>query len=90
MAADWLAKAVAGKGNIVELHGTPGSAPANERRKAFADGKTQFTDTDAKGALGREGHPRTLAKVHSFIHTLIRTLAMPQFRGQAKHSRRCS
>lgn len=38
MAADWLAKAVAGKGNIVELQGTPGSAPANERRKAFADG----------------------------------------------------
>jgi len=38
MAADWLAKAVNGTGNIVELQGTPGSAPANERRKAFADG----------------------------------------------------
>lgn len=38
MAADWLAKAVNGKGNIVELQGTPGSDPANERRKAFADG----------------------------------------------------
>lgn len=38
MAADWLAKAVKGTGNIVELQGTPGSAPANERRKAFADG----------------------------------------------------
>jgi ABC-type sugar transport system substrate-binding protein len=37
MAADWLAKAVNGKGSIVELQGTPGSAPANERRKAFAD-----------------------------------------------------
>ncbi len=37
MAADWLAKAVKGKGNIVELQGTPGSDPANERRKAFAD-----------------------------------------------------
>jgi galactofuranose transport system substrate-binding protein len=37
MAADWLAKHVNGKGNIVELQGTPGSAPANERRKAFAD-----------------------------------------------------
>ena len=37
MAADWLAKAVNGTGNIVELQGTPGSAPANERRKAFAD-----------------------------------------------------
>jgi simple sugar transport system substrate-binding protein len=38
MAADWLAKHVGGKGGIVELQGTPGSAPANERRKAFADG----------------------------------------------------
>lgn len=37
MAADWLAKHTNGKGNIVELQGTPGSAPANERRKAFGD-----------------------------------------------------
>lgn len=37
MAAEWLAKAVKGQGNIVELQGTPGSAPANERRKAFAE-----------------------------------------------------
>ncbi len=42
MAADWLAKAVSGKGNIVELQGTPGSAPANERRKAFADGLAKY------------------------------------------------
>lgn len=38
MAADWLAKHVGGKGNIVELQGTLGAAPANERRRAFADG----------------------------------------------------
>jgi galactofuranose transport system substrate-binding protein len=37
MAAEWLAKFTNGKGNIVELQGTPGSAPANERRKSFAD-----------------------------------------------------
>lgn len=37
MAADWLAKHVNGKGNIVELQGTPGADPANERRKSFAD-----------------------------------------------------
>jgi galactofuranose transport system substrate-binding protein len=37
MAADWLARFSGGKGRIVELQGTPGSAPANERRKAFAD-----------------------------------------------------
>jgi simple sugar transport system substrate-binding protein len=42
MAADWLAKATKGQGNIVELQGTPGSAPANERRKAFADALTKY------------------------------------------------
>lgn len=38
MAAEWLAKKTGGTGRIVELQGTPGSAPANERRKAFAEG----------------------------------------------------
>ena len=38
MAADWLAKKVVGRAAIVELQGTPGAAPANERRRAFADG----------------------------------------------------
>jgi simple sugar transport system substrate-binding protein len=42
MAANWLAKHVNGKGNIVELQGTPGSDPANERRKAFAEGIAKF------------------------------------------------
>jgi ABC-type sugar transport system substrate-binding protein len=42
MAADWLARHVDGKGNIVELQGTPGSAPANERRKAFGDGIKKY------------------------------------------------
>lgn len=42
MAADWLAKFSGGKGNIVELQGTPGSAPANERRKAFGDAVAKY------------------------------------------------
>ena len=42
MAAEWLAKKVNGKGSIVELQGTPGSAPANERRKAFAEGLAKY------------------------------------------------
>jgi galactofuranose transport system substrate-binding protein len=42
MTADWLAQHVNGKGRIVELQGTPGSAPANERRKAFADAITKY------------------------------------------------
>ncbi|HMJ91405.1 MAG TPA: ABC transporter substrate-binding protein [Candidatus Acidoferrum sp.] len=35
MAADWLVKKLGGKGNIVELQGTPGAAPAIDRKKGF-------------------------------------------------------
>lgn len=37
MAADWLAQKTGGQARILELQGTPGSAPANDRRKAFAE-----------------------------------------------------
>ena len=37
MAADWLAKNAEARTKIVDLQGTPGSAAANDRRKAFAD-----------------------------------------------------
>lgn len=42
MAADWLAAKVSGKGRIVELQGTPGSAPANDRRKSFGDAIAKY------------------------------------------------
>ena len=38
MVADWLAKNAGGRSKIVELQGEPGSAAANERHRAFADG----------------------------------------------------
>ncbi len=38
MAADWLAKNSGGRTKIVELQGEPGSAAANERRRAFGEG----------------------------------------------------
>jgi simple sugar transport system substrate-binding protein len=38
MAAEWLAKKVNGKANIVELQGTPGAAPAIDRKKGFEQG----------------------------------------------------
>lgn len=37
MAADWLAQNAGGRTKIVELQGEPGSAAANERRRAFAE-----------------------------------------------------
>lgn len=44
MAADWLAKKMNGKAVIAELTGTPGSAPANDRQKGFADAIKAFPD----------------------------------------------
>lgn len=37
MAGEWLAKKTNGKATIVELEGTTGSAPANDRKKGFAE-----------------------------------------------------
>ena len=38
MAADWLIRKTGGKGNIIEIQGETGSAPATERSRAFAQG----------------------------------------------------
>jgi len=37
LAGEWLAKKLNGKGNIVELQGTPGAAPAIDRKKGFQE-----------------------------------------------------
>lgn len=36
-AARWLAEALGGEGNVVEISGTPGSAPALDRARGFAE-----------------------------------------------------
>ena len=38
MAAEWLIKKTGGKAGIVELQGTPGAAPAIDRKKGFEEG----------------------------------------------------
>jgi len=38
LAAEWLAKRVNGKAGIVELQGTPGAAPAIDRKRGFEQG----------------------------------------------------
>ncbi|HEX8818500.1 MAG TPA: ABC transporter substrate-binding protein [Archangium sp.] len=42
MAADWLAKKLGEKGNIVELQGTTGSAPAIDRKKGFEEALKKY------------------------------------------------
>lgn len=43
-AANWLAKATNGKAVIAELVGTPGSAPAIDRKKGFEEVLTKYPD----------------------------------------------
>ena len=38
MAAEWLVKKTAGKAQIIELQGTPGAAPAIDRKRGFEEG----------------------------------------------------
>jgi simple sugar transport system substrate-binding protein len=42
MAAEWLAKKTEGKASIIELEGTPGAAPAIDRKKGFAEALKAF------------------------------------------------
>jgi ribose transport system substrate-binding protein len=43
-AAEWLVEATGGKGTIIELEGTTGSSPANDRKKGFDDVIAQHPD----------------------------------------------
>ena len=43
-AAQWLAEKTSGKAVIAELQGTVGSAPANDRKKGFAEVITKYPD----------------------------------------------
>ena len=44
MAAEWLAKKTGGKAKIIELEGSPGAAPAIDRKKGFAAGISAFPE----------------------------------------------
>lgn len=43
-AADWLIKATGGKAKIIELEGSTGSSPANDRKKGFHDNISAHPD----------------------------------------------
>ncbi len=43
-AGEWLAKKLNGKGNIVEIQGTAGAAPAIDRKKGFEEGVTKYPE----------------------------------------------
>lgn len=43
-AAEWLAQKANGKASIIELQGTPGAAPAIDRKKGFEEGISKFPE----------------------------------------------
>ncbi len=71
MAADWLAANANGRTKIVELQGEPGSAAANERRKAFADAiakHPEFTIIDSQTGNFRRAEGKTVMEAMLKTH----------------------
>lgn len=44
MAGRWLAEKLGGRGNVVELQGTPGAAPANDRKRGFEEVLAEYPE----------------------------------------------
>lgn len=71
MAAEWLVEKTGGKANIIELQGTPGAAPAIDRKKGFEAGIQGHADMkilasqsgDFRRSVGKEV-AEALLKVH--------------------------
>jgi len=74
MAADWLAQKTGGKASIIELQGTPGAAPAIDRKKGFEEGIAAHPDmkiiASQSGDFRRSGGKEVmeaLLKVHAGV-----------------------
>ena len=56
MAGEWLAQKSGGKAQIIELQGTPGAAPAIDRKKGFEEAiKCASGDEDRR--IAKRGFP---------------------------------
>ncbi|MBL6765142.1 MAG: ABC transporter substrate-binding protein [Verrucomicrobiae bacterium] len=78
MAAEWLVKKTGGKASIIELQGTPGAAPAIDRKKGFEEGLKEHVDMkiiasqsgDFRRSVGKEV-AEALLKVHGTKVTAV-------------------
>lgn len=77
MAGEWLAKKTGGKGEIIELQGTPGAAPAIDRKKGFEEGIKASPDlkivASQSGDFRRSGGKEVmeaLLKVHTGVNAV--------------------
>jgi simple sugar transport system substrate-binding protein len=83
MAAEWLAAATGGKARVVELEGTPGSDPANDRKKGFAEGIAAhpgITVVRSECALF------SMAKAKEVMEALVHTLGADGFDAVYAHN----
>ncbi|RYE08383.1 MAG: histidine kinase, partial [Sphingobacteriales bacterium] len=73
MAGEYAASALKGKGNIVEIMGLPGSSPAIERQRGFADGIKKFNNinitTQLYGDWLKDNAENQLLKAQTSLQT---------------------
>ena len=66
-AGEWLAKATGGKAVIAELVGTPGSAPAIDRKKGFEEVHRKESRDENRQVAERRFHPRQGQGSHGIV-----------------------
>ncbi len=69
-AAEWLAKKTNGKAQIAELQGTPGAAPAIDRKKGFEEGIAKHPDMKIiKSQSGEFNRAKGKEVFEAFLHS---------------------
>ena len=71
MAGEWLVAKSGGRAGVIELEGTPGSAPANDRKRGFAEG---IAGAEGVTILRSETALFERAKGKEVMETLLKTL----------------
>jgi simple sugar transport system substrate-binding protein len=83
MAAEWLVKTSGGKARVIELEGTPGSDPANDRKQGFAEGIAPHPGVTV---VRSESALFSMAKAKEIMEALIQTLGADGFDAVYAHN----
>ncbi len=82
-AANWLAKATHGKALIAELQGTPGAAPAIDRKKGFEEALAKYPEMRIIKSQSAEF---TRAKGREVMESFLKSPAGPQITALFAHN----
>ncbi len=83
MAAEWLVSASGGKARVIELEGSPGSDPANDRKQGFAEGIAAHPGVTV---VRSESALFSMAKAKEVMEALIQTLGTGGFDAVYAHN----